>query len=85
MSREKLFPLRVITLLSQLPQNYHGNLKHFERPTEKYIKKLSNKEEFDAPSTKIVKWQRKIKDSDIIQEKKEFLVHPAYRMPYLVK
>lgn len=59
-----------MSLSIKLPRNYHGEVKQLERPTQKYIKKLSLKEQFDPPSTKISKWQRKIRDSDIVQEKR---------------
>lgn len=40
-------------------------------------REFSNPEEL-SPSKKVTTWQRKIKDREIINERRQFLVHPAY-------
>lgn len=66
----------------KLPQNFHGETKKYESPSELYLKKTSQKEVFDQPSSKVSQWQRKIYDKDVLQERREFLVHPAYGIVY---
>ena len=38
-----------------------------------------------SASKKVTTWQRKITDRDIINERRQFLVHPAYELCYVRK
>ncbi|TXI80131.1 MAG: hypothetical protein E6Q39_03010 [Crocinitomicaceae bacterium] len=83
--QRKTISTKSTSLSSQLPQNFHGDIKRYETPTELYLKRTTNKGNFDPPSIKVSKWERKIYDKDIVQERREFLVHPAYFHHYQVK
>jgi hypothetical protein len=63
----------------KLPRDFHGPVKNYLTPTDIYAEKQTGKTESHFSYNKISNWKRKITDKDVIGERKEFLVHPAYK------
>ena len=74
-----IFPRRVQHSFIQLPDNYHGQPKPRLKLTSLNQLKAKEKdtEKEDMLRNRIVSWQKKRLDRDVVAERKEMIVHPG--------
>ena len=61
-----------------MPKEYHGKPKPFRKLSEIAREKSRDLENPEYVQSRIGHWQLKRLDRDVVTERREFIVHPAY-------